>query len=302
MIRYIFIAGCLLMSLLVKSQAPVAAFSVNNKEGCLPLQVSFKDESSGSPKFWNWDFGNGQLSNQQNPAPVYYTAGKYTIKLVVRNADGTNGITKEDYITVNPSPAADFNADKLTTCLPSDITFTDLSVPNAGTIVKREWDFGDGTTSTALMPVKTYTANGFYNINLRVTSSTGCTGSRFLARYIRIVSGVTANFIDTVNRVCTAPFIANFTSESSGPGTLSYTWNFGDGNTATVANPSNSFTTPGTYNVNLIAKSDLGCADTTRKIITISGSKTAFTGPDSSCLNQAVTFQNTSSPAALQTT
>lgn len=283
------------------AQAPVADFSVDIAEGCLPLQVHFKDISTGSPKFWNWDFGNGQLSNQQNPTTVYYNPGKYTVRLVARNADGTNGITKTDVITINPSPTADFSSDKTTTCLPASIQFSDRTVPNAGTITKYEWDFGDGTTSTAQNPLKSYSANGFYNVNLKVTSSTGCTGSKFLPRYIRIVSGVTANFRDTVAKVCRPPFITTFTNESSGPGTMSYEWTFGDGNTSAVTSPTNPYAAPGTFNVNLIAKSDLGCADTIRKSVAITASLTTFTGPDSSCLNQPITFQNTSAPPALTT-
>jgi gliding motility-associated-like protein len=301
LIRYLFFACCLLSAVVGKAQQPVADFSVNTTEGCLPLQVAFKDLSTGTPKFWNWDFGNGQLSNQQNPNTVYYSPGKYTVKLVVRNADGTNGITKTDYITINPSPTAEFESDKTTACQFSDIQFFNKSIPNAGTIVKYEWDFGDGTTSSEENPKKAYTANGFYTINLRITSSTGCTGSRVSARYIRVVSGVTANFRDTISRVCRAPFITTFNNESSGPGTLSYQWTFGDGKISTDASPVNPYTAPGTYNVNLITKSDLGCADTVRKAVVITGSLTTFNSPDNSCLNQPVTFQNTSAPPALST-
>lgn len=301
MIRSIFIAGCLLLSLLAKSQAPVANFTYTPSSGCLPVQIQFKDVSTGTPKFWNWDLGNGQLSNQQNPTTVYYNPGKYTVTLVARNADGTNGITKDTIIEVFPSPTADFIADKTTTCLPANIQFTDRTVPNFGTITRYEWDFGDGTTSTLPNPSKLYTANGFYNVTLKVTSSTGCTGTAFKPRLIRTVSGVTANFRDTVTRVCLPPFVANFTNESSGPGTLTYEWAFGNGNTSTLTSPSNSYSAAGSYNVRLIARSDLGCSDTVQRALPISSSKVTFSGPDSACLNQAVSFQSTSSPAPLTT-
>ena len=93
------------------AQTPVANFTANSASGCGPLVVIFQDQSTGNPKFWNWDLGNGQLSNLQNPTAVYSVPGKYTISLVVRNASGTNGITKTDYITVFPSPVASFTAD-----------------------------------------------------------------------------------------------------------------------------------------------------------------------------------------------
>src|SRR5688500_5408162 len=116
----------LLCGLLTSAQAPVADFSASVTSGCSPLVVQFKDLSKGSPKFWNWDLGNGQLSNQQNPTAVY-SPGKYTITLVVRNSDGTDGITKTDLIVSNPSPQSEFKADITTACLPATITFNDIS-------------------------------------------------------------------------------------------------------------------------------------------------------------------------------
>jgi PKD repeat protein len=90
----------------VKAQAPVANFNASVYSGCSPLGVTFTDQSTGNPKFWNWDFGNGQLSNLQNPIVAFSTPGTYTITLVVKNNDGVDGITKFNLITVNPSPVA----------------------------------------------------------------------------------------------------------------------------------------------------------------------------------------------------
>src|SRR5688500_12145878 len=168
LMRYIFGVIFLLSFVMVKGQVPVSAFSSNTTSGCAALTVNFTDKSTGSPKFWNWDFGNGQLSNQQNPTAVFHSPGKYTVTLVVRNADGTDGHTETDYITVYPSPAADFISNITTTCLPGIVQFTDKSIANAGTINKWEWDFGDGTTSTQQNPVKTYNSTGFYTVSLKV--------------------------------------------------------------------------------------------------------------------------------------
>ncbi|HZG26578.1 MAG TPA: hypothetical protein VEZ17_18450, partial [Chitinophagaceae bacterium] len=62
MIRYLFLAGLLLAGFLSRSQAPVAQFTASVVEGCGPLTVKFTDNSTGDPKFWDWDLGNGQLS------------------------------------------------------------------------------------------------------------------------------------------------------------------------------------------------------------------------------------------------
>ncbi|MEJ7769463.1 MAG: PKD domain-containing protein, partial [Chitinophagaceae bacterium] len=301
MIRYLFLAGLLLFGYIVKGQAPVANFSATTQKGCAALQVSFTDNSTGDPKFWNWDFGNGQLSNIQNPTIVYYAPGVYTVKLVVRNGTGTNGITKTDYITVFQSPFADFSSDFNNVCLPASIQFKDASVPNGGSITSWEWDFGDGSKSTLQNPSKVYNTVGFYNIALKVTSSTGCTNTNTKYRNIRVLSGVKANFVDPVTTVCLPPFNITYSNETSGPGNITYAWDFGNGNTSALKNPNISISAPGTYNVQLIARSDLGCGDTVRKAVIIKGANTAFTMPDSACLNIPVTFTNTSSPAPLST-
>src|SRR5215213_10054567 len=93
-----------------QAQVPVADFSANRVSGCSPLAITFTDQSTGNPTFWNWDFGGGTLSNLQNPTITFANPGVYSVTLVVRNADGTNGITKTNYITINPSPIAGFTA------------------------------------------------------------------------------------------------------------------------------------------------------------------------------------------------
>ena len=297
MVRYLFVAACLFFSTIASAQAPVANFSSNATEGCAALSVTFKDISSGSPKFWNWDFGNGQLSNVQNPSTVYFNPGTYTVSLVVRNADGTNGTTKTNYITVNPAPQADFTSDLQNTCLPANIQFKDLSKSVAGTITKWEWDFGDGTFSTQQNPGKSYSAAGYYTISLKVTSTTGCVNVNTKSRYIRVLEGVKVAFNDTVSRVCQPPFNVAFSNQTSGPGTISYRWSFGNGATSTATDPSTAYSSAASYTVKLTATSDLGCGDSAQKTIVISSTTTAFTSVDSACPNSTVTFRNTSSPA-----
>ncbi len=288
----------ILLSLAGRAQAPVANFTTATTSGCAPLVVTFQDQSTGNPKFWNWDLGNGQLSNLQNPTAVYSTPGTYSITLVVRNANGTHGITKTNYITVYPSPYSNIGADKTIACLPATIQFQDLSIDTVGTIVSWFWDFGDGTTSTLQNPQKTYTNVGFYTVALTVKSNTGCSHASSRYRYIRVVSGVTADFSSKIDSVCRAPFGVNFFNETSGPGILTYNWNFGNSGTSTQQNPSTIYNATGTYNVQLMVSSEYGCSDTISKPVTVIGSVTNFNSPDSACLNKPVNFVNASTPAA----
>jgi PKD repeat protein len=49
------------------------------------LTVVFTDTSTGNPRTWLWDFGDGNSSEQQNPAHTYASADTYVVTLTVRN-------------------------------------------------------------------------------------------------------------------------------------------------------------------------------------------------------------------------
>ncbi len=285
----------LVPSLLV-AQAPVANFTANVTTGCSPLTVQFTDKSTGSPKSWNWDLGNGTLANGPNPVATY-NPGTYTVTLVVSNASGSDQITKTAYIIVNPSPTVNFSADKRLACLPATVQFTDLSTANAGTINTWEWHFNDGGPNVATQnPQHTYTTPGFYDVYLKVTSTTGCFTQYSIPRFMRIVSGVKADFSYTGPTTCSAPYNVAFQNLTSGPGNITYNWDLGNGSMTGQANPGTVYNTAGTYTVKLSAQSEFGCSDAVTKTVPISGITTSFSSPpDSACDGSPFTFTNTSS-------
>lgn len=81
---------------------PKVNFSSNKIRGCAPLTVNFKDESSVDVLEWAWQFesGNPLVSAQKNPTVEFVKPGKYTVKLSVKNSNGTNSATKLKYIEV----------------------------------------------------------------------------------------------------------------------------------------------------------------------------------------------------------
>lgn len=268
--------------------------------GCAPMTVIFTDQSTGNPFSWNWDFGNGQLGNTRNGSAYYSQPGTYTVKLIVKNEFGVDEEVKTGYITIAPSPTAAFTASLTTACAPATIQFSDQSTspPAAGSITNWLWDFGDGNTSTAQNPTHTYSNTGFYTVSLQVTSSSGCKGFKSAGRYIRIVNGINTDFSFSQPTTCQAPFTISFSNQASGPGNLSYVWNFGNGGPgSTLPNPTATYASAGTYSVQLDVQSDLGCSGTITKNITISGKSTDFNYPSHICIGQSVTFQNNSSPA-----
>lgn len=279
------------------SQNPVASFTANITSGCAPLTVSFTDQSTGNPTSWNWEFSNGTLSSVKNPVVTFSTPGTYSVRLVVQNSTGIAQTERIDYITVYPSPTVNFTSNLTLACVPATIQFTDASTTATGTIVSWEWDFGDGATSTQQNPSHTYNNVGYYAVTLTVTSSTGCKQTRVRSSYIRIVGSIATDFDFTPPATCRAPYTVNFRNQSNGPGTISYSWNFGNGQTSTAVNPTATYTAPGTYTVTLNTSSTLGCTGSFQKTITINSATTDFTVPADICLNVPVTFQNTSTPS-----
>ena len=96
---------------------PSADFTADNAEGYPPLEVGFMDasEEGSSPIVsYSWDFGDGDMSDEQNPTHVYASDGNYDVSLTVVDAAGLMDTeTKEEFIMVIPfsGPDVDFTAD-----------------------------------------------------------------------------------------------------------------------------------------------------------------------------------------------
>lgn len=82
---------------------PVAQFTANTTSIAPGGSVNFTDQSTGSPTSWSWTFQGGSpgTSTAQNPSNIVYAAaGTYDVTLTVTNGQGSNTMTKTDYITV----------------------------------------------------------------------------------------------------------------------------------------------------------------------------------------------------------
>ncbi len=78
-------------------------------------------------------------------------------------------------------------------------------------------------------------------------------------------NAVVASFQSNQNFLCTVPASVNFVNNSLNA--TSYHWDFGDGTTSTLANPSHTFTAAGTYTVELIATGSASCGNSDTMLI-----------------------------------
>ena len=295
--RSVFLILTLLWTILTYAQT--ASFSADATSGCSPLVVNFRDLSQGNPTSWFWDFGNGATSTLKNPSTTYFNVGVYTVRLTVSNSRGSNTVTKTAFITIYGKPTVRFTASDSVGCYPFRIQFKDSSSAYAGTQnVNWIWDFGTGVQSYVQNPLNVFTQSGNYTITLKVTNDKGCYSVASKPAYIKISGGIQSGFSETQPNVCKPPFNITFTNNSTGPGNLTYLWDFGDGTKSSIINPTHKYTTPGNYTVTLATTSSNGCSDTLSKVneLQLLDIKTNYAAPDSVCFKSPVVFQNTSTP------
>lgn len=282
----------LLTSVSVHAQLK-ADFTPSKTSDCESLITKFTDNSAGNPVSWQWDLGNGFTSTQQSPSASYTSPGTYKVTLTVKNAAG-NTSTATNTVTVWENPKPDFTASPAKGCIPFDVTFNDKSNPVNGTITSYSWDFGDGAVGSGNSPVHTYNNVLSPTVTLTVTNSNGCTASKQISNIVDAAASLTANFTVSDNFLCTAPGALTVASTSTGPGNLTYKWDFGDGGTASGANPGpHNYTAKGVYKIKLTVTSDKGCTATrTSGDINVANFKTDFQLPASICENTYTTTIN----------
>ena len=163
---------------------PVAGFEASPTSGTAPLNVQFTDQSTGAAS-WSWNFGDGAISTDPNPAHIYGSGGSFTVTLTVSNSAGPNSKTRVGYITVAApplAPGADFTGSPLSGIGSLNVQFTDQST---GSPSGWAWSFGDGGTSSQRNPSHTYTTAGSFTVLLTVWNATGQT-TRTRANYVTV--------------------------------------------------------------------------------------------------------------------
>lgn len=249
----------------------VSAFVVDTA-GCSPIAAFFGNQSTGASAGYEWDFGDGGSTSQANPAHTYVNNSgadtTYYAELIAMSIYGCADTTIVG-INVYPTPIANAEIDTTMGCYPLEVVFQNASI-GADNFT---WVYGTGQTSDTLAEFHTYTYYNFgdqpvtYDVSLISTTDEGCESIDFLT--IDVLPELEADFI-APDESC-SPFEVDFDNESIGA--LSYWWEFGDGDTHTIANPTHTYYNDGledeTFTAMLVAQSFYGCFDTTYQDITV---------------------------------
>ncbi|HAA01119.1 MAG TPA: PKD domain-containing protein [Flavobacteriales bacterium] len=133
------------------STPPTAAFSANTTAICIGQQVTFTDQSTGTPTGWSWSFPGGTpaTSTLQNPVITYSTPGTYDVTLTVTNSGGSNSTTTTNLIVVSNCtvPVASFTPSATNLCAGACVTFNNTSTD----ATLYNWTFPGGTPSSSTL-------------------------------------------------------------------------------------------------------------------------------------------------------
>jgi PKD repeat protein len=229
--------------------APTAGFGLSASSGCAPFTVQVSDQSSANATAWLWSAPGAEpeSSLEQNPSFTYASPGVYTIYLEASNAVGNSLSSQEVNVTGPPSAGFDLQT-----------TLGEMAVQTENTSTDADsyfWDFGDGTTSTAVAPEHSYAGDGVYTITLIAIRACG---SDTITQQVEIITAPTAGFGLSASSGC-APFTVQVSDQSSANATA-WSWSApgAEPESSLEQNPSFTYANPGVYTIHLEASNAAG--------------------------------------------
>lgn len=283
------IAGCadtLIRSVQVN---PVPQPNFSASDVCEGDTVRFFNTSlmpNGQISDLDWSFGDGFNSGLSDPVHVYAGSGTYSVTLTV-GSDLSCFATKTQPVNVNERPDAAFTAPN--SCFGDGVVFNDQSTIGSGSVQGWLWEFGDGAFSPLPAPSHQYATPGIYTVTLVATSDKGCTDSASQQTTINALPA--AGF--TTSNACLGSSV-QFTDTSVGNSINNWAWNFGDGTNSAAQQPSHTYASTGTYNVQLVTTDANGCSDTVTAAVNVFPVPLADFSFNNVCLNSPTAFADQS--------
>jgi PKD repeat protein len=273
----------------INNQPPIASFSFSPITAFTFDPITFTDTSTDPDNAivrWSWDYGDGTTfittdPLQKSPSKSFDKGNRdYTVSLTVYDNFGLSSTTSNPVRIENRKPFAVISTNITPTnntivgIAPFTVIFDSNSYDLDGTVVNYEW-YLNGISATPITTKSftyTFTNARFipFTVTLRVQDDDGT--------YSDLSSiGVKVNFPNTPpvasiganppSRTRQAPVTVDFTGAGSYDpdnigGPLIYSWDFGNGNTSDLVNPTTVYTQPGTYKVSLTVTDNLAATNT----------------------------------------
>ncbi len=252
---------------------PRANILIKNDNVCAGNEINYQDETYFDYTFdttgviyWDWQFGDGDISDEKNPSNVFDVGGNYLTKLRVETSFGC--IDSTQIITiVHYNPSADFSVDSLEGCSPMCVTFFDKSRVKSGDSMTYNWVFGDGDIIDEVNPTHCYKANDGGDFEtfipkLEVETSNGCRSSIVSEEYITLYSNPIADFnVDAYSVSMLRPVVELYNTSIGG---IEWNWDFGDSTYSSEMDPQSHdyhMIGSGEYEIALLTLTEYGCTD-----------------------------------------
>lgn len=237
---------------------------------CLGDSVQFYNSSTISLGYnidsWEWYFGDGNTSLEQNPKNLYLGIGNFNVTLITSTANSQCRDTISQVVSILNNPIANFIPANVCEGLPISFINSTVQTPWS-TSSSYYWNFDYlGSTSLLQNPTFTYPVSGVYNVSLIAQNSNSLYTCRDTIRnLVEVYPKPIVNFI--FDNACLKDTI-QFTNLTEG-NILNYIWNFGDNAFTNIVNPKHKYGVAGNYSVSLIAVTDNFCRDTLVKPINV---------------------------------
>lgn len=274
-------------------EIPTAAFT--SVDVCFGQTMNFTDQSTDniSVTGWNWSFGDGSNSIQQNPSNLYTAPGDYTVTLEAINPNNCPNTTSTT-VTVFPIPTASFTFNTVCEDQLSEMLSTSV-VAGPSTITGYAWDITENGVVDYTTENITHNFNGFgnYNVSLTVTADGGCVNT--FSDVIPVFPLPNVQFTATPLCLGEETTFTDQTTVPAGGSPVSWQWIFGDGNGDNLQNTTHTYANSNTYSVELIVESDNGCFANAVQDVDVFALPVAGINVNNECFYDALNFQNGSS-------
>ncbi len=235
----------------------VLGISATPTTGEAPLPVTFNVTSATggfAPYNVSWAFGDGGVAFSSNVSYTYLIAGNFTATATLTDSVG-DSLVRTVAVDVVGAVSAAAVANVTAGVAPFAVGFSGSASGGLGPYTYA-WTFGDGASASGPSAAHTYASPGTYTATLNVTdaylrSSLATVSVEVVAPLAASASGAPASGV--------APLPVAFSAAPTGGlAPFTYAWNFGDGTTASGAQPSHTYAAPGNFTATVSIADALG--------------------------------------------
>ena len=239
---------------------PLPTVTVNSATICAGSNTTLQAQGAN---LYSWS-PTGGLSSSSGAVVTASPAASATY--IVTGTDINNCVNKDTCtVLVNPLPNISITPPTATGCESLCVDFSNTGTSTNGTYF---WNFGDSKTSTTVAPSHCF-SKGTYTISLQLTDSIGCVNTT--TAHVVAYPQPHANFYDNPQPTTILDPVIYFHDITTGGANItSWNWNFGDNlGTATSQNPTHTYQDTGTFAVQLIVTTNMGCKDSITQFVII---------------------------------